>query len=217
MRKPVLLDLFCGAGGAAEGYRRAGFYVIGVDHVDQPRYRGDEFVQADVFTFLQGDLRRYAAIHASPPCQAYSPLRRLIRRTYPDLIAPLRRRLEEIGLPYMIENVPQAPLKPTVWLCGTMFGLRVFRHRSFETTFFVPQPIHGPHGPLFSYDKRKPHRATDPWQAYLSVTGGTASLAAAKDAMGIDWMRPTELAEAIPPAYTEHIGRWLMIYLEETS
>ena len=123
--RPGLLDLFCGAGGATKGYQRAGFYVVGVDIKPQPRYCGDEFIQSGALEFwdytwtMEGD---FAAVHASPPCQAYVGLSAKDGR-HPRLVEPMQRRLRECGVPYVIENTGVAPLKDPVMLCGSMFGL----------------------------------------------------------------------------------------------
>jgi len=214
--KPILLDLFCGAGGAAKGYQRAGFYVVGVDIEPQPNYCGDEFIQADVMTHFDDLMpRAFDAIHASPPCQRFSDLahRNGNADDWPDLIAPVRELLRATGGPYVIENVEGAPLIDPVTLCGTMFpGLRVLRHRLFESNVPIDVPPHGKHPLVFTYDKRKAHYGKlDQDTSFVQVTGGgNCSVANARDAMGIDWMTKNELNEAIPPAYTEHIGRALM-------
>ena len=202
--KPRLLDLFCKAGGAARGYQRAGFYVVGVDLEPQPRYAGDEFHQADALAF---PLEGFDAIHASPPCQAYTTLRTLHPgHTYPDLITPTRTRLIAAGVPWVMENVPGAPLRPDLRLCGAMFGLRTYRHRWFESSVFLLQPGHPPHLVRTSSSKR---RAC--WDAgmHVSVTGNVG-VYVGPDALGIDWMTGAELSQAIPPAYTEFIGRQLL-------
>src|SRR5574337_20985 len=127
--KPRLLDLFCCAGGCAMGYHRAGFDVVGVDINPQQRYPF-EFHQADAMTF---DLSGFDAIHASPPCQAYTVLGgREDLSHYPDLVDAVRERLQASGKPWIIENVPGAPLRDPITLCGAMFGLRRYRHRLFE-------------------------------------------------------------------------------------
>src|SRR5438477_10031249 len=122
--KPRLLDLFCGSGGTSHGYQQADFYVIGVDIVPQPRYIGDEFIQADALTF---DLDGYDAYHASPPCQGYSrslPLARIHGiKEHPLLIGDIRIRLEASGKPWVIENVEGSNLPDAIELCGSMFGL----------------------------------------------------------------------------------------------
>ena len=125
--KPLLLDLFCGAGGATRGYRNAGFYVVGVDIAPQPNYCGDEFHQADALEFLIGNFTKWNAIHASPPCQAHTTLAKGNNNNtadYPDFIEATRALLQMVGKPYVIENVPSAPLFDPITLCGEMFGLR---------------------------------------------------------------------------------------------
>ena len=212
-----LLDLFCCAGGAAKGYEQAGFEVVGVDIAPQPNYPFS-FTQADALELDQGFLQPFDAIHASPPCQSYSVL---AKRTgsgadWPRLIKPVRNMLIRSGLPYVIENVVGAPLLNPVQLCGTMFpGLRVLRHRLFETNFKIVPPSHPPHPKVHTKDKRKAHFGkTDEWKDYVQVTGGgNCSVAAAQDAMGIDWMTKSELNEAIPPAYTYFIGKILLRHL----
>src|SRR5262245_13211209 len=141
--KPKLLDLFCGAGGCTKGYQRAGFWVRGVDIKPQPRYCGDEFIQADALEYLAGligslELLEFDAIHASPPCQAYSATRVLNPTEHPALLEDTRRLLEESGLCYVIENVPGAPLVDPVKLNGQLFNLRVDRTRCFECNFETP-------------------------------------------------------------------------------
>ena len=206
-----ILDLFCGAGGAAVGYARAGFEVVGVDIYPQPNYPFD-FIEADALglLLLPSFLDGFDAVHASPPCQAYSDLQRRTRRTYPDLIGPVRERLEATGLPWVIENVDGAPLRDPVVLCGTMFpGLRVLRHRLFETSFPVAQPRHPARHPLvFTHDKRKAHYGRlDQATSYVQVTGGgNCTVANKRAAMGIPWMTGRELNEAIPPVYTQYVG-----------
>ena len=212
--RPKLLDLFCCAGGAALGYHRAGFDVIGVDTIPQPHYPF-EFIQADALELPSDFLKSFDAIHASPPCQAYSDLakRNANGDQWPKLIEPIRESLTASGRPYVIENVEGAPLKDYIVLCGTMFPeLRVLRHRLFETNFFVFVPPHPTHPLVHTLDRRKNHYGrTDEWLDYVTVTGGgNCTIAAARDAMGIDWMTKREINEAIPPAYTEHIGRALL-------
>jgi DNA (cytosine-5)-methyltransferase 1 len=207
--RPRLLDLFCGAGGAGMGYHRAGFEVVGVDIEPQPHYPF-EFHQADAMTY---PLNGFDAIHASPPCQAYSAGRniwkgRLPENRHPDLVDATRQRLVESGRPYVIENVVGAPLTNYVVLCGDMFGLGVKRHRLFETSFMIWAP-----------PKCRPSHP----DFFVSVFGGGAKAkrtgrgfpktnvvhAEASRAMGIDWMTRDELSQAIPPVYTEWIGHHL--------
>lgn len=204
MSRPRLLDLFAGAGGAARGYQQAGFHVTGVDIVDQPRYAGDEFHQADAMTW---PLDGYDAIHASPPCQAYTTGGRAAKDgRHPDLLPTIRQRLATTGTPYVIENVPGAPMRADIILCGSMFGLPVRRHRWFETNIGLPpwtlgcnhsQPVTGVYG--------HPHGDAGAWPGMLPSTLATWSTA-----MGIEWMTVAELTNAIPPAYTEWIGHQLL-------
>ena len=212
-----LLDLFCCAGGAAVGYHRAGFEVVGVDIDPQPNYPF-EFIQADVMRLPARLFSDFDAIHASPPCQSYSDLakRNGNGSSYPRLVEPVRKMLQLSGLPWAIENVEGAPLIDPVVLCGTMFpALRVIRHRLFETNFHLPQPRHIPHlshPRVHTLDKRKSHYGkTCEWTDFVQVTGGgNCTVAAARDAMGIDWMNKKEINESIPPAYTEYVGRCMM-------
>lgn len=202
MRKPRLLDLFCGAGGAAMGYHRAGFDVVGVDIKPQPHYPF-EFVQADALTFPLAD---FDLIHASPPCQGYCPLNAINRREYPMLVADMRSRLSEADTPWVIENVRGAPMHFYVRLCGRHFGLNTFRHRLFETSHLVMSPGWCSHRGL---------RATTSGGTVMAVyRKQRGTLAQWREALGIDWMDKDELVEAIPPAYTEWIGRQLLAALD---
>lgn len=210
------LDLFCCAGGATNGLQRAGFHVTGVDIRPQPRYCGDAFFQADALAF---PLDGFDFIWASPPCQRFSDLakRNGNAHEWPDLIAPVRRRLAQSSAWHVIENVEGAPLVNPIKLCGTMFpGLRVLRHRIFESNFLIPQCHHGKHPLVYTRDKRKSHYGKlDEMKAFVQVTGGgNCSVAAARDAMGIDWMTKAELNEAIPPAYSEFIGKAAIAHIQ---
>ncbi len=212
--RPKLLDLFCCAGGAAKGYKQAGFKVVGVDIAPQPNYPFP-FIQANVLKLDRKFLLSFDAVHASPPCQSYSVLAKRTGKgsLWPRLIDPVREMLVRSGLPYVIENVVGAPLLNPIRLCGTMFpGLRVLRHRLFETNFKIIPPPHPPHPKVHTKDRRKAHFGkTDEWKDYVQVTGGgNCSVSAARDAMGIDWMTKRELNEAIPPAYAYFIGIELM-------
>ena len=215
--KPRLLDLFCGAGGAAAGYEAAGFDVYGVDIVEQPNYPYPMRV-ADVMTLPRAFLDEFDAFHASPPCQAYSDLAYRNRNgdAWPRLVEPVRSMLAAMGKPYVIENVEGAPLQSPVVLCGTMFeGIRVLRHRLFEANFPIRALPHGRHPLCHTLDKRKAHYGrTNEWSDYVSVNGGgNSSIAAAQDAMGIPWMTKKEINEAIPPMYTHYVGNALMEWL----
>jgi DNA (cytosine-5)-methyltransferase 1 len=211
MTPPRLLDLFCGAGGATAGYQRAGFYVVGVDHRPMPNYCGDEFVQADALdppVFYD----EFDAIHASPPCQAYtlSALsQRKAGKEYPDLLGPTRDLLEATGLPWVIENVPGAPMRADFKLCGCQFGLELRRARWFETSwhaFDLAQPCHHPY-PVVSVAGH----GTPSW--VREQLGYDPTIADWRGAMGIDWMNRSELSQAIPPTYTEYVGVQLLAHL----
>lgn len=220
-RKPRLLDLFCCAGGAGYGYSKAGFDVTGVDINPQPRYPLP-FIQADALELDPNFIATFDAIHASPPCQSYSDLAKRNGNAddWPRLIEPVRAMLIRSGLAYVIENVEGAPLINPVILCGTMFkGLRVIRHRLFEANFLIMTPPHGRHPICHTFDKRKgQYGKTDEMRDFVSVNGGgNCSVAAARDAMDIDWMTKNELNEAIPPAYTRFIGEQLLTHLAAQS
>lgn len=217
--KPRMLDLFCGGGGASVGYARAGWDVVGVDLNPMPRYPFT-FYQADALEFLDaGGSDGFDAVHASPPCQRYSAITKMHGRetveAHPGLIAPVRDRLRELGIPYVIENVERAraELLDPVMLCGSMFDLRsgpyyLRRHRLFESSpVSLWPPASCAHGKLAL--------------AVYGHPGGSSrrdgrSFGSVEDwrtGMGIDWMSADELAEAIPPAYSEHIGRALIAAL----
>ncbi len=217
--KPKLLDLFCKAGGATKGYQRAGFYVVGVDNEPQPHYCGDEFIQADALTY---PLEGFDAYHASPPCQAYVDHNKNKESKHPKLIEPTREKLVLTGKPFVIENVVGYPhLMASLMLCGTMFNLRVFRHRYFETSFPGPMsPFSCNHwgqaqtGEFIGVYAFGPHGKRDA----TGFRGKPLPPQVTKsEAMGIDWMRDRELNEAIPPAYTEYIGKYLMKVIERTN
>jgi len=215
MTKPKLLDLFCGAGGAGMGYHRAGFEVVGVDINPMPNYPF-KFIQGDAIDTLLSIGFCFDAFHASPPCQRYSVASKSWNGnadSHPDLVEPIRKILISSGKPYVIENVVGAPLKNAVTLCGTMFGgLRVIRHRLFESNVLLLAPQCRPHPLCYTVDKRKPHygKLNEMTDFVMVNGGGNCSVAAASDAMGIDWMTKAELNDAIPPAYTEYIGKQLL-------
>lgn len=255
-----LLDLYCGAGGAAEGYRRAGFTdIVGVDIRDQPRYPF-WFWQGDALEYLARYGREFDAIHASPPCQQYSRTRKILEgkglpNKHPDLIAPTREALRACGRPYIIENVPGAPLLDPVVLCGTQFGLRVYRHRLFEASIPLLSPPHTAHrgstgshrgystghpfvtvgGHNFNYAEGaaamgmlgvyagKVTLLGTKATPYAAGSGRThyrpeeTTLQAGREALGACWMTRDELCQAIPPAYTEYLGRQLLAYLQQQA
>jgi DNA (cytosine-5)-methyltransferase 1 len=216
--RPILLDLFCGAGGASMGYHRAGFDVVGVDSNPQPNYP---------FTFIQDDWQgplmvlpglweregRPYAIHASPPCQRYSSMTKKWGRedAHPDLVDPVREHLDLIGVPYVIENVAGSPLIDATMLCGSMFDLKadgygLRRHRLFEPHGFTL----GNPGPCAHHGQALP--------VYGNAGGSSKrdglkfpGVASWRTGMGIDWMTGRELAESIPPAYTQWVGTQLIL------
>ena len=203
------LDLFCGAGGATKGLQRAGFHVTGVDNNAMPRYCGDRFIQTNVLNLTTTDLRMFDFIWASPPCQKFCALAtREDLSHYPDLIDPVRYRLLCSGVPFVIENVPNAPIRRDLMLCGAMFGLRSYRHRHFECSFGIEQPEHTKHDIRVNRrgENRREHWARG---GFITVTGDVGTYCG-PEAMGIDWMSGDEMSEAIPPAYSELIARaWL--------
>lgn len=210
--KPRLLDLFCGAGGCSAGYHRAGFEVVGVDVNPQPNYPF-EFYQADALEF---PLNGFDVIHASPPCQAYSPAAAVHRnrgKAYADLVGPTRARLENHSAKWVIENVPGSPLNVHLVLCGLMFGLKVFRHRYFELSDLVLGPPHRSHaGKTIGDGFYSVAGGSGRWKTWGTVQRNVSkgTVAEWREAMGIDWMTRRELTQAIPPAYTEWIGRqWI--------
>jgi DNA (cytosine-5)-methyltransferase 1 len=204
--RPKLLDLFCGQGGCSRGYTDAGFDVTGVDINPQPHYPY-QFVQVDWASYLAAHWQEYDVLHASPPCQAWSiETPDACKANHPKLITAVRSALEQTGKPFVIENVPGArhELQNPIMLCGSMFGLQVWRHRYFEINpeifsllpscdhSFVPVLVTGT-------PRRKGYPRKDP------------PAQTRRDAMGIDWpMTILGLDEAIPPAYTRSIG-WQML------
>ena len=230
MTRPRLLDLFCGAGGAGMGYHRAGFDVVGVDNRPQPRYPF-EFHQGDVITAyggIQGWIdylghrRPFDAIHASPPCQDYSKNLRHQASGYERLIEAIRYRLRSSGVPWVIENVEGAPLPSQadlfgaygVELCGTMFGLRIWRHRLFEASY----PVAPPRGCDHTCRPLNPYRQTSRVLMPQIVGGEWRTQEEPWRAeMGVPWMSRDEGREAVPPAYTEYIGTRLMEHLKQAA
>ena len=202
-----ILDLYCCGGGAGMGYSLAGFEVVGVDIADQPKYPFD-FHQSDAIDFLMENYTDFDAVHSSPPCQAYtlaSTEHRKKGKIYKDLVAPTRKALIATGLPYVIENVPNSPLVDPMLLCGTMFGLKTYRHRLFETSFSIDPPRHGEHLARSAKMGRPPAEGE-----YIQVVGHFSGVAFAQEAMEIDWLGQKELAQAIPPSYTKYIGEHLI-------
>jgi hypothetical protein len=205
-----LLDLFCGAGGAAVGYARAGWSVTGVDNAPQPEYPFT-FHQADARDYVAECWREFDAIHASPPCQAHSALTKgsgaARGYVYVDHIPETRRLLRATGLPTVIENVAGAPIRKDLMLCGELFGLDVIRHRYFELGGWeCPQPAHKAHRGRVS-GLRHGTWYQGPYRAVYGHGGGKGGASEWRAAMGIDWMHNRRsLSEAIPPAYALYIG-----------
>ena len=214
--KPRLLDLMCCEGGASAGYEQAGFEVVGVDHRERKRYPF-EFHLADALTY---PLDGFDYVHASPPCQAYTQAQRLQGRTHPELIGPIRERLEAWGGPYIIENVPGLHSRKDLVLCGSQFGLRwkdcvLYRHRWFESNvplpFFPPADcLHdAPAISIFGHTVLGASRVAGVTykhpneRVHLGVEAG-------REVMGAPWMSREGLSEAIPPAYTRFIGLHLL-------
>lgn len=218
------LDLFCGAGGASMGLHRAGFDVVGVDIKPQPRYP---------FTFIQGDalrpavrLEEFDLIWASPPCQAYTVSRTRVaasrRKQHPDLVAPTRDLVAAAAVPFVIENVPGAPLLTGVMLCGGSFGLGAIcddgvrrslrRHRYFETAW----PMFSPPCQCNTTEKIGVYGNGGGWRDRRSPTrkGYKGNVAESRQAMAMPWAVTKELSQAIPPAYSEYIGRAAMKVIE---
>lgn len=249
-----ILDLYCGDGGAGVGYSRAGFWVVGVDKFAHPRYPFD-FVQMDAIEALfrlwigwpifdsvglPWYLKDFDAIHASPPCQAYSNITP-DKSKHKDMIPATRDLLLAIGKPYVIENVMGAirHLRAPIWLCGMVFGLKVYRHRAFESNKLLLAPPHWPHrdntpraghgvssagfisvtsgGTSLKVNPSARRRGVLPGvskKGFVSVTGHITGVEFCRQAMDIDWMAGKGLSQAIPPAYTEYIGKQLISYIE---
>lgn len=211
----IVLDLFGGAGGAGEGYRRGGFEVVGVDIKPQPHYKPGRFIQGDALELAEELIAELkpVAVHASPPCQTSSPLRHLWKdREHPELIPSTRELLIATGLPYVIENVEGARKKlvEPVALCGSMFGngangRQLRRHRLFEANFPIMRP-------------QCQHRG-QPVGVYGHGGGGSmtrgykGSASEYREAMEMPWATKTEIAQAIPPSFTEHIAYYLALEL----
>jgi DNA (cytosine-5)-methyltransferase 1 len=218
--RPRLLDLFCGGGGAAMGYHRAGFDVVGVDIVRQYDYPFP-FTLADALTF---PLEGYDVVHASPPCKRWTTVGNIDRARprlfdpHPDCLAPMLERLAGLGIPWIVENVVGAPLPDPVQYCGSSFGLDVRRHRLFASNVALVAPPcnHGWQTPRFTsldLHRHKAGKAASVVGVYGNAHGDGDTLELRQHAMGIDWLRNDRLTQAIPPAYTEHIGRQVAGFL----
>lgn len=220
MTRPRLLDLFCCQGGASSGYVDAGFDVVGVDIDPQPRYPY-EFVQADALDYLAKHGHKFDAIHASPPCQSFLNLGKVniaLGRDYeyPNLIGQTRELLQALGKPYVIENVQDASehLINPVRVCGTGFGRPIRRHRLFESNVDLE-------GIACEHKRYREQKYWTGWRpkgekrlsTVVQVYGNAGGQHEWPEAMGIDWMDRHGFVEAIPPSYTEHIGRQLIEHI----
>lgn len=237
MGRPKLLDLFCGEGGAAAGYMRAGWDVFGVDLKPLGhRYPGCGITHADALAFLVRHGHKYDAIHASPPCQGYTIATAgnpEARAKHKRLIAATRELLILTGRPWVIENVEQArsQMVDPIMLCGRMFGLGALdedgeplvldRHRLFESNVPLVAPTHPKHGNeqvagVYGGSRRssKPNAtpADDRYAARHERHGGYVprSKRVQQELLGIDWMTVKGMQESIPPVYAEFIGRQLI-------
>jgi DNA (cytosine-5)-methyltransferase 1 len=215
-----VLDLYCCQGAAMDGYRRAGLDpLLGVDKDGQPRYPFS-FYQGDAIAFVLENLRLirslFGFIHASPPCQHDSDCQRIRDNDHPDLIEPTREALELTGLPYVIENVRGAvpKLRDPVMLCGASFGLRTYRHRFFETGggFSFQAPDHPEH----KAPQAKMGRAPRPGE-FIQPVGNFSGVGIVREDWGVPWMSRDGIREAIPPAYTEYIGRQFISHLKKEA
>lgn len=217
MSRPRLLDLFCCQGGASRGYVDAGFDVVGVDIDPQPRYPY-EFVQGDAIDYFKDHCHEFDAWHASPPCQAHTKAQKIQGNEHIDLIPPTRWMFstanEILGargsrpIPYVIENVPGSPLIDPVELCGEMFGLETYRHRLFETNWALKAPEHPEHVARTTKMGRAPVDGE-----YMHIVGNFSGVQRGREVMGMPWANRDGLREAIPPAYTEYIGRQLIEHI----
>lgn len=215
--KPLLLDLFCGAGISAIGWNRAGFEVVGVDIKPQKRYPF-QFILADALTYVAAHGHEYSAVVASPPCQQFSKASRLAgkhRKEHPNLIPQTRALLQALGKPYLIENVKGAPLLNPVEMCGAWFpNVWTYRHRYFESSVMLLTPPHIPHD-----DNCPPAGRGYSRKGFVSIcAGGIRGVNKRQrlDTMGVDrYVTNYELAQAYPPAYAEYLGRQLIQYVRE--
>lgn len=201
------LDLYCCGGGAGRGLHQAGFEVTGVDIDPQKRYPF-KFIQSDVMSLSIDFLRGFDFIWASPPCQQYTMAGtqwRLEGKEYPDMIDETRDMLIKSGVPWVIENVPDAPLRNPVMLCGAMFNLRTYRHRLFESSFKIDQPAHPEHVAKSTKMGRPPKDGE-----FLQIVGHFSGVTLAREIMGLPGLNQYELAQAIPPAYSKYIAEQFM-------
>jgi DNA (cytosine-5)-methyltransferase 1 len=229
MKKYRILDLFCCEGGAAKGYNDAGFEVVGVDL--DPRFAKRypyQFINADAIEFVKNNYQDFDAIHASPPCQAYSVTKNGHSKAHPMLIEDTRAALIATGLPYVIENVVGAPLHEPLMLCGRMFDLSAIdddgtplvmdRHRLFESNVEMTAPEHESHDRSKQVAGSYGGARRDKNEARFVRKGGyVPSKEIQQRLLGIDWMTQHGLYQSLPPVYTEHLGKQLIAYLTKES
>jgi len=208
MRVYKLLDLFCCQGGGGMGYHKAGFDVVGVDIKPQSSYPFKILI-GDALKIVKERRDEFDAFHASPPCQAFTRTRKLQGNTHVDLIGVTREALKATGKPYVIENVPGAPLHNPVVLCGLMFGLNFYRHRLFETNIVLSAVQHPPHTAPLAKMGRPPKE-----HEVLQFVGHFSGVERGRREMQTPWMSQYGMSQAIPPAYTEWIGRQLINALD---
>lgn len=217
-QRPRVLDLYTGVGGAYVGYQRAGFDVVGVDIDPQPDHPG-AFRQGDVLDLDPAYLRTFELVHASSPCQYDAAITRgtnkHLRHRYPNLYEPTRQLLKSAGVPYVIETTSIFGPRVSAVLCGEMFGLSVIRHRKFEFGgWSTDKPTHVPHRGRVA-GMRHGQWFTGPYFAVYGEGGGKGTVPQWQQAMGIDWTdNRKSIAEAIPPAYTEWVGRRFLDWLK---
>ena len=214
VRVKRLLDLYCGGGGAGYGYEQAGFYVVGVDLFPQPRHRGG-FIQGDAIKYLLKNYGKFDAVHASPPCQAYSSASKQFRaagKKYCDLVAKTRDALISTGLPYVIENVPGSPLIDPITLCGQSFGMRTYRHRLFESNIPLTAPPHIPH----TTPNAKMGRPAINGE-FIQYVGHFPGVKQVQEMTGLHWLGQKELAQSIPPQYTRYLGEQILAFINSDT
>ena len=206
-----LLDLYCCGGGAGYGYEKAGYDVTGIDIEPQPKHRG-KIIIADAIEYLKAHFQEYDVIHASPPCQKYSMSSMQFRKAgkeYADLIEITRKELIKTGKPYIIENVPGAPLHNPIELCGAMFGMRTYRHRLFESNM----PIKAPEHPEHKNPNAKMGRKAKSHE-HIQYVGHFSGVKEVQEMTGLHWLGQYELAQSIPPQYTEYLGNQIRLFLK---
>lgn len=204
----IVLDTFCKAGGSSKGWVDAGYEVVGVDIEPQPHYPY-EFHLGDAIEFIYKYGSEFFIVYGGPPCQRYSSITRTAGTSsnHPDLIAPTRKAMQSTGRPYIIENVPGAPLINPIMLCGTMFGILEIRHRYFECNpaINVSPPPCNHHRPVVKHG-----RPPDRTKHFHGITGHFSDVEWAREIRGTPWMNQEELAEAIPPHYTKWLGKHIL-------